>query len=587
MQPSDTRLTSTSALRCFVMSRVNQIVLFGLWLGLLVGLPFTSAALPVQFDIDNDEIRQALEATLPARRLGALDTTDGAIFWIRRLERDGPEALEPYGYYQARTEPRLNDNGGVSVAVDLGEPILIKDLSIDFTAPVQPSVPFPLKIGDQLNHRQYESGKSAIHGWLLAHGYLDARLTEHRVAVSRTQRTASVRLKWDVGPTYAFGDVSFSGSSLEPKFLQRYLPFSAGDRFSETGLQDFSRQLRGSGYFQSVDIRPRPMKADSSFRVPLEVNLTPVSRSSYEVGFSVGTDRGPGVEAEVKRRRVNTLGHRWEARSEVATRRQFLAGRYELPSARSAERTRLLDLSWVDEQTDSSDRVTSRLGFSLQDRRRGWRRTDAINVLNERYRVGDDPETESTLTIGSVEWFRREASSPINPSHGWRARATIAGASGALLSSTDFARAEVSYKRVDSIGDKSRLLTRGRLGALWTDEFAELPTSLRFYAGGDSSVRGFDFEALGPRDDEGDVLGGEYVAEASVEVDHLFRPNWRLAIFADAGNAFGDGRESPEYAAGLGVRWLSPIGPLRLDFASALSEPGDSIRVHFSAGPDL
>ncbi|MBT8142659.1 MAG: BamA/TamA family outer membrane protein, partial [Gammaproteobacteria bacterium] len=198
-----------------------------------------------------------------------------------------------------------------------------------------------------------------------------------------------------------------------------------------------------------------------------------------------------------------------------------------------------------------------------------------------------DVTEQSNLLIGSVDIFRTKAHDIINPSHGWRARATFSGASDILGSPLNFIRSDLEYKRIGSFNAKTRWLLRSRVGALWTDNFEKLPTSLRFFAGGDRSVRGFDFESLGPSDSENNVLGGQYIATLSLETDYMFRPNWRVATFVDIGNAFGRGDESLEHGAGVGLRWVSPIGPVRLDMASALSEPDNPWRLHFSVGPDL
>ena len=100
-------------------------------------------------------------------------------------------------------------------------------------------------------------------------------------------------------------------------------------------------------------------------------------------------------------------------------------------------------------------------------------------------------------------------------------------------------------------------------------------------------MRGFGYEELGPSDLDGNVIGGQYLATASIELDYLIKPKWRIASFLDAGNAFGTGNEAVEYSIGAGIRWLTPIGPVRLDFANAISEENKPWRIHFTIGPDL
>ena len=132
-----------------------------------------------------------------------------------------------------------------------------------------------------------------------------------------------------------------------------------------------------------------------------------------------------------------------------------------------------------------------------------------------------------------------------------------------------------------------RVLIRGELGYTEVTDVTELPASIRFFAGGDSSVRGFAYESLGPEDESGDVIGGRHLATGSLEVDHPITERWHLAAFTDAGNAFNTINEfEPRHSAGLGVRWRSPLGPIRLDIARAIDEHRDW-RIHLSMGPDL
>ncbi|NNF15294.1 MAG: outer membrane protein assembly factor [Gammaproteobacteria bacterium] len=551
-------------------------------------LPTFGHALPMEYVAPDSKVRAPVESTLPARRLAQLQTTEGYAFWARRLQRDGRKALESLGYYSAEVRVKLDSQNSVRVEIDPGLPTVINEVKLAFHG--YPGDALPVSLGlqraDQLDHGLYESGKRRLHSWLLAHGYLNAALTEHRIEVNRKKRTADIRLVWDVGPLFRFGDTRFLDTTLNPDFLQRYVQHQQGSPLSEKDLQALSQNLRNSGYFSNVEIAPLVGEANSDWLTPVQIKLTPVKRSVYEAGVSVGTDRGPGVDAGITRRQSNAQGHRWEARIDVSARRQFIAGRYEMPSATQMDRTRLLDFNVVNEETDSTRRTTIRTALSLQKRWRGWRRTDAINVLNEHYTVSGD-KRESTMLIGSAELFRRESNDAVNPTHGWRARGELSASSTLLGSATDFVRAEINGKFIGSIGDKSRWLLRGRIGSMWTADFADVPASLRFFAGGDYSVRGFDYESLGPRDDANNVVGGVHVIETSIELDRLLTPKWRIALFADAGNAFGDGRESLEYAAGAGVRWLSPVGPLRLDIAAPLSESDGGMRIHFSAGPDL
>ncbi|MGH8500845.1 MAG: autotransporter assembly complex protein TamA, partial [Methylococcales bacterium] len=154
----------------------------------------------------------------------------------------------------------------------------------------------------------------------------------------------------------------------------------------------------------------------------------------------------------------------------------------------------------------------------------------------------------------------------------------------AIGSDIDFVqlRAEANYIR--AIGANNRILLRGELGTTFSDDFALFPPSQRFYAGGDHSIRGYGYREIG--EGVGAIVGGQHIAVASIEFEHMFTPSWGAAAFVDAGDAF-DEQFKTNVGVGLGLRWRSPVGPIRFDLARGLNEPDQSIRLHISLGPDL
>jgi translocation and assembly module TamA len=118
------------------------------------------------------------------------------------------------------------------------------------------------------------------------------------------------------------------------------------------------------------------------------------------------------------------------------------------------------------------------------------------------------------------------------------------------------------------------------------DDFDQLPPSQRFFAGGDRSVRGYPYQKIGPRNADGLVIGGERLLTASVEIERLIYGDYGVAAFVDAGDAF-DSAPDIKVGAGVGFRWRSPIGMVRLDVAHPFDDPDDNYRIHFTIGSDL
>ncbi len=140
------------------------------------------------------------------------------------------------------------------------------------------------------------------------------------------------------------------------------------------------------------------------------------------------------------------------------------------------------------------------------------------------------------------------------------------------------------------LGERNRLIVRGELGHTFTDELVAMPPSLRFFAGGDRSIRGYAWREVGPRhlgpDGKLYALGAKNVATGSVEFEHYFTEQWGAAAFVDGGSAF-DSDPDWHTGVGAGVRWRSPVGPVRLDVAHGLDDPDSSFQIYLSVGADL
>ena len=158
-----------------------------------------------------------------------------------------------------------------------------------------------------------------------------------------------------------------------------------------------------------------------------------------------------------------------------------------------------------------------------------------------------------------------------------------------VLSETSYLSGSISYKWIKTLGKGNRFITRGDLGATWAAGIDDVPASRRFYAGGDNSIRGFGLDALGPRDpDTGRVVGGRYLAVGSLEYERTIKGPWGAAVFTDFGNAFDPTYDADlEQSLGVGLRFATPIGPVRLDLAYALTKDPAGFRLHFGLGPDL
>ena len=192
------------------------------------------------------------------------------------------------------------------------------------------------------------------------------------------------------------------------------------------------------------------------------------------------------------------------------------------------------------------------------------------------------------LLYPGIRWSRTRTRNPTFPSWGDRQRLSLEVSDGLWGSDADFVRVTGESRWIRKMGDDNRLLAGVGLGAIETDDFSMIPPSLRFFAGGDNSVRGYGYESLSPRDAEGQLTGGQQLLTTSLEWQRRVTGDWWGAAFVDTGDAFASwGPDDLNTGAGLGVRWISPVGPIRLDIAHPFDDEDNSWRLHFAIGPEF
>ncbi|TCO82420.1 autotransporter secretion outer membrane protein TamA [Plasticicumulans lactativorans] len=503
-------------------------------------------------------------------------------------------ALEPFGYYSPRIDAELASAAEGFVAtyrISPGEPVRLRavDVRVDGAAHDDPAfaqllAKNPLRPGEVLEHPRYEQFKSALQGLATERGYFEARFEVSEVRVDAGAHTADVELHLSSGKRYRFGAVSFQQGFLSPQLLARYNRIQPGSPYDATALIDLQSALADADYFQEIELQAGPERAEGD-TIPVDVRLTPRARERYDFGLGYGTDTGPRARIAYADRWINAEGHRLNVDLRLAPVKSTLTGEYLIPG--EDPRTDQYAIRTGFEREDSST-LFSEVGlFGVGARHQDglWQRVLSLDYQFERYRE-DEELRNSKLLIPGVTWSRIEADDRMNVSQGTRLDLRLRGAAEPLLSDLSFVQASVSAKWVWRLTADSRLLTRGDLGTTWSSNDPALPPSIRFAAGGDNSVRGYDYKSIGPRDSDDKVLGGKRLIVGSLEYEHRVDGPWSVAAFVDVGDAFD---ESPEFkvGAGLGVRWSSPIGPIRLDLAHGFDEPGDAFRIHFTLGPDL
>jgi translocation and assembly module TamA len=524
---------------------------------------------------------------------------------IRRLHAKGEDeiktALQPFGYYRPDVKATLSREGDAWVAryeVDQGPPLHVTNLDVRvegagsddpwFRQDVQE---FPLQPGETLYHPDYEAGKQSLVDHAATNGYLDADFQTNEIRVDLDAYTADVVVHFTTGPRYRFGPVTFEQNFLDPDLLRGYVTFKEGEYLDVDELLEMQNALSDSPYFQRVEVLTRRDLAQGD-AVPIVVNLTPSKHQRWSGGAGYGTDTGPRGTVALELRRINRKGHRGNVEVRGSQIEQSLKAQYQIPGAFPRTDVLTFSLGYSDIHTDTSESKSSLVGVGRTQARGTWREAIALNLQREDFEVGLD-KGRSDLLIPQATWTRVRADDRISATRGDRVEFTLRGADESVLSNASFLQVSAQGKLIHSFADRFRFITRLQVGHTETDQIRELPPSIRFFAGGDQSVRGYGYQQLGPLDEAGNVIGGEDLLTGSVELEYrflekwLFLEKWGVAVFYDTGNAMRSFSGSLEEGAGVGLRWVSPIGPIRADAAFALTEPGTPVRFHLTVGPDL
>lgn len=507
-------------------------------------------------------------------------------------------ALRPYGYYDARVEGDLQpgEKDGDYRAlfkVTRGEPVVVSELSVEVAGSAndietihEAVASFRPRVGERLEHGVYEGSKANIANLLQSNGYFDAKLERRRVEVTQSARSADVDVMWLSGDRYRFGDVKFADVQFSDEFLQRYIPWDPDEYYTTDELLALQQRLVDADYFSAVSVQP-DLERKANGQVPVDVMLIPAKRTIYKAGAYVSTDTGPGARVGMERRWLNSRGHKIGAEVEYSQKLQEYTTFYRIPRPGKRNRNYNFAAGYKDEETDSSHSRLARIGASeVLDQWHGFTRTLGLQYLNGDFEIADEQHSSSLLYAEAL-LTRKRADDLMFPSRGISLLYGLRAAGEGVLSDTSLVQARAEAKWVRPASKRSRVILRGAVGAMVVDDFDALPPELRFFAGGDRSVRGFDYQQIGEQNANGGVIGGKYLTVASAEYEYYFLPKWGAAVFVDAGDAYSSSFNA-NVGAGIGVRWRSPVGIVRVDVATpVVTDLDDGIRFHIMVGPDL
>lgn len=513
-----------------------------------------------------------------------------------KAKEDIEAALAPFGYYNPQIKSSFTKGSIITQVVydiDKGAPILIEDIAIDFIGEgganhhiTKSAGQFPLQMGAILDQRLYEEGKKKLINRAITLGYLDSSFTAKELRVNRTTNTASINLTLNTGPQYFFGEIVSTQEVLKNDLLKRYFPFQEGEPYRPSDLFELQSILYKTDYFSRVSVVGL-VDDPEGYKIPIQLELEPPEhKNKYSLGVGYATDTGVRGTIDWTNRLFNSKGHKMSALLQLAELENTLSFVFEVPVRDPRYNKVLHNVSYQDKSWDDTDTRLLTTAVSREYSGPKYKISGGLELRDEVYDIGNT-SGDATLLIPSVNLGFIYADDMLNTKNGVQISLGVRGGIDGWLSDTSFLQATVGGKAIISPLEDWRVIGRGSLGATEVDSIDSLPPSLRFYTGGDSTIRGYSYKSIGTKDDSGTVIGGRYLVVGSIELERIFGQWWSMAAFWDAGTATDDLALDFYQGVGGGLRFRLPFGQIRLDVASAITEDDNPLQVHFTVGGDL
>ena len=507
-------------------------------------------------------------------------------------------ALQALGYYQ----PALTlseDQKGKVLSIELNKPVRWNNSSISLNCEIESKemsqlvAKHPFTKGKIINHGDYSQFKSRVQRQAQELGLLNATFAKSALNVDIADLQANVDWIFNCGARYTIHKISIEGTVLSHDLVNSYSTIREGDAYSQLDIVASQQALNRSGFFKSVVVDQSVDHATKS----VDVNLSILDTDKYELKtlLGYGTDSGGKLGVSWRNRRVNNRAHQYVASidfNEVKLNKANLHAtfQYQIPLEKaSSQWINLVSYEVKDEEIGRSNILTleSVLANKINAH---WSSQWSIVMAQEQLESEADVNQSLKYIVPSWQTNYYSVTDPFSAVEGWRWQSIIRFSTKQLSNpDIEFLQTDQKVKRIWSLNDDWRLLLRARIGStlMDTEDFtSSMPSTYRFFAGGDVSVRGYKHQSLSPTDNDVSI-GGKHILTSGIEVDYLFYESFRWAIFSDQGNAFNDWKDwELQKSVGTGLRWVTPIGAIRLDIAKAL-DGNKAWRFHVTIGPDL
>lgn len=532
----------------------------------------------------------------------------------RRAQSDGElveRLLRIEGYYDAVVQTRFEADGAEHVAVVIevqaGPQYRLDAITLPGLENAVPPDPeqfretFGLQTGAVVNSDRIMDAIGRLDVAMVENGYAFAETGEPELEIDHAERLGDLEVPVVPGGRFNFGSIVMEQSDLfDADHVQMIARFAPGDLYQASELEDLRRALIATGLVSTLTIEP--VAAEDPDAVDIAVNVTPAPLRTIAGELGYGTGEGFRSAASWEHRnffppegliRATAVLATQEQSGSIAYRRNNYRRRDNVLNGRTA--LSVVDRPAFKAQTFSVAANIERQSNLIFQKRWSWSVGIELLASRETDITGPAATTDrETFFIGSLPGsVTFDASDDLlDPTRGFRVTARVAPEASLQDGSFFYVRSQLDGSAYFPVSDKIVLAGRARFGTIVGAGSNRIAPSRRLYSGGGGSVRGYGYQSIGPRDANNDPLGGRSLVEFSLEArvrTGFFGGNLGIVPFIDAGNVYTSSTpdfSGMRYGAGLGVRYYSDFGPIRIDVGTPINpQPGDSrIAVYVSLG---
>ncbi|AHE66524.1 outer membrane protein [Legionella oakridgensis ATCC 33761 = DSM 21215] len=506
---------------------------------------------------------------------------------VEALKEQITKAMYPYGFFQP-TITIYPAGKRLQIYIIPGPQMRINSLNVrlqgegaDNAEIKQAMRDLPIKVGQPLLNHRYEEAKDMLSNAAEHQGYLHAFFEKSEILIDRQHYTADITLIFNTGPQYYFGQIRFDPTYISPELLHRYVPFKYGEPYSTDQILALETTLSASGYFKSVIVKPN---IDSIRHVPVDVHLERVHRINYSLGIGYGTDTGPRGRAGLDIMPVNRSGHKFNAIAQGSFKENALLAQYIIPGQNPVTDKYSVTGSLSNLNYSSGYGNSLLLSVAKQHVKKNHQRMISLNALNERFNYTGEPKTTKSLLFPKAMFTWSQISDPLFSPSGYNITLTGLAASKAVLSEINVAQAFIDVKAAFTAEMiRTRFFFHAIQGFTLINNVDNLPLSLALLLGGAEDLKAYSYNSVGP---------GKILSFAGMEIQKETFKKWYLIGFVDGGDVYKPSLKDFKYDAGIGLMWVSPVGPIKVGIAQPINNhfnciQGRNPKLVINMGPDL